>query len=151
MEIIPASCDYDISLINITLMNESAPGMYVLAIPYLANGFIQKHIQITKLTNRQNWVSDWLGLKQGPPLYILLSLKWNGHSIWWLLPLCSSYRKQLQQTSRVYSNEVYALFFHLCSLPLCSFMHYCFVRSKEYILFQEMRVELSFCKGVSIP
>ena len=42
MEIIPASCDYDISLINITLMNESAPGMYVLAIPYLANGFIQK-------------------------------------------------------------------------------------------------------------
>lgn len=85
------------------------------------------------LTYRQNWVSDWLGLKPGPPLYILLSLKWNGHSIWWLLPLCSSYKKQLQQASRVYSNEVYALFFHLCtSLPLCSFMHYCFVRWKEY-------------------
>jgi len=44
MEIIPASCDHDIPLINITLLNESAPGMYVLAISYLANGFIQKHI-----------------------------------------------------------------------------------------------------------
>ena len=29
MEIIPASCDYDIPLMNITLVNESTPGMLV--------------------------------------------------------------------------------------------------------------------------
>jgi len=41
MEIIPASCDYDIPLVSITLLNKLAPGMYI-SNTIFGYGLIQK-------------------------------------------------------------------------------------------------------------